>query len=159
MMEESANTFSIIVTAITPIVLGILTLFQVKREKRTKEFHQMQKELEDSRAEREQKKEKEHEERLQRMETSINGVTETVKELQESLDIGQMETQLERLHVMTELNFSYIQSLSNTVIVIGDALASSDVMDKDSSDKLDQALTANRQMEEEISKNLLKILN
>lgn len=156
---SSAETFSIIVTAISPIILGILALFQVRRENRHNSFLEVQSENEKLRNEKETARREQEDERLRKMEASINEVTSTVKDLQSKIDGLNMEEQLNQLHTLTELNFSYIRTLSDTVIVIGDALASSESIHDDASKRLTDAIDKTREKEDQIAKDLLTILS
>lgn len=156
---SAAETFSLIVTALSPIILGVLSIFQVNRDKKHQDFLKVQAENDKLRAEKENKRREAEDDRLRKMETSINEVTDTVKSLESKINEMNIETQLDHLHTITELNFSYMQSLSDTVMVIGDALTTSDTISADSRNSLNSSIEQTRQKEEKIAENLLKILS
>lgn len=156
---SAAETFSLIVTALSPLILGVLSVFQVNRDKKHRDFLKVQAENDKLRTEKENERRESEDERLSKMETSINEVTDTVKSLETKLNEINIETQLDHLHTITELNFAYIQSLSDTVTVIGDALATSDTISAASRSSLNSSIEQTRQKEEQISQSLLKILS
>lgn len=156
---SGVETFSIIVTSITPILVAVLALIQAKNEKSNARYRKTCEENEKLRKEASEKEKKEHEDRLQRMEDNISDMKDEIKTLQRTINIQEVERQLSQLHMMTELNFGYIQSLSDTIIVLGDALAASSSIDNEAKERLEQAISENRSKEDQLVKDLLTIVS
>lgn len=157
--ENFLTFFSIIVSAMTSIVVAIIGVYQTKKAKESDNYRKLLDENQKLRDEQEAKKQKENEERLLRIESCIERVSEDLEEVKKKVDTKHVESQLRQLHTLNEANFEYNQSISNTVITIGEVLSNLDIVDDITEDRLSKDLRAHRAQEDRIVNKILKCSN
>lgn len=159
MMGESyANIFYLVMTAISPIAVAILGVCQTRREKRNVTYRQYREENEQLHLKEEEKYKKAQEEKLQAMEKSMEKLCEELNALRKEVDIQKVEKQLNQLHILNEFNFEYIQSLSSVVLVMGETISSSSLLDDASKQRLQTEVANHKNKEAGITNKLYKVI-
>ena len=155
---DIANIFYLIMSAITPIAVAVLGYLQNKKLKNDAAYRKLREEKEQ--LEQQQKKEvdERNNKKLNTLETSIFKLTNDVKDLKEDVDIQRIEQQLTQLHTLSEFNFEYIQSLSSIVLVMGETISSSDMLDNESKTRLQHEVDAHKKKEIEMASDLHKLI-
>lgn len=153
-----------LLSSITTIIVAALGLSQSKKTKESEKYRKLREQIETQEKEAAEKKEQENIERLETIEKSISGMKSDIDELKINVrnltntDLTQIENQLSNLHTLQADNFSYIQSLSNVVLTMGESLNASDAIDVKDKDKMKEMIDRHRAAEQEISKKLYKII-
>lgn len=158
MGENYANIFYLIMSAISPIAVALLGFYQTRKEKRDKSYREYREENERLRMKEEEKYKQTQEERLQAMENSMEKLCQELNELRKDVDIQKVEKQLNQLHILNEFNFEYIQSLSSVVLVMGETISSSDLLDEPAKQRLQTEVMNHKHKEAGITNKLYKVI-
>ena len=150
--------FTIILPALSPIICAILAFMQNRKTKMDERYRNERKEYEALLEQERKREEEEQANRLQEIELSISNLNTQVKDLRKDVDIQKVERQLDQLHVMNSLNFEYVQSLSDVVITIGNAIISSDLVDDTVKKSLSREVETHKNKENSITQELIKII-
>lgn len=161
MMEisEVAQIFSMVVTAITPIAIAVIEVKNAKRAKSDKAYRELREQNEQLQKAEDKREREETNAKFNNITETVNKLLTDVEELREEVDIQKIERQLEQMHKLNEFNFEYIQSLSSVVLVMGDTLATSNLLTEDSKEKIQKEITFHRNKEADITRNLYKVIN
>jgi len=147
---SSGEIFKLIIdmiSAISPILVGILSYLFRKDTKARKLEAQIIAE-----------KEKQRENKLNEMNEQIQQLANEVKELKAKYDISKIEKQFEQLRSLNEFNFGYLQNLSSLVISIGDAIVKSDIV-TDEKSTLEKSIETFKMKEISLVSDLYKIIS
>lgn len=116
-----------ILTSITTLSVAALGLYQTKKTRETEEYRKIRSEIDQKNLEISEAAKKKQEERFQKMESNLKDLKEDVSELKRSMNetgttIKNISTKLGTLHTISSNNFVYMESLSNVVMEIGQAI-------------------------------------
>ena len=157
-MDVIQVVFTIILPAISPIIFAVLAFLQNRKIKADERYRNERKKTESLREKERKREEEAQASRLKEIEESISKLNHEVKDLRSDIDIQKVERQLDQLHVMNSLNFEYVQSLSDVVITIGDAMASSTLIDDSVKKKLAREVGSHKNKENTVMQELIKII-
>ena len=150
------DAFQIIMTAITPIIVGWFGYAAAKNEKQTKKYIEAQEELKKANAVIKSKEMDEMQKHFDKLDKSISKLTKQVEVLEKSIDkVSEIDRRIDGLVTMSNVNFEFCNSLSSVITSIGNALDSSDVID---SNTLQQDLTNHKKKAEELVNKAVKIV-
>lgn len=158
MGESYVNIFYLIMSAISPIAVAILGVYQTRKEKRDNSYREYREENERFRLEEEEKYKKAQEEKLQDLEKALEKMCEEINTLRKEIDIQKVEKQLNQLHILNEFNFEYIQSLSSVVLVMGETISSSTLLDDTAKQRLQIEVANHKNKEAGITNKLYKVI-
>lgn len=157
-MEDLVSLINIIMTAFTTITVAVIGAVQKKKSKETSEYRKLKDENERLQQEKEDAWKENQNTRLKRIENSISVLTGEIANLKDGNHFEIIENQLSQIHTLNQVNFEYMQSISNVVKLIGDAVSESDLIDDDAKVRLDKELSDHNDKEDEIVKKLYKII-
>lgn len=158
MGENYVNIFYTIMSAITPIAVAILGIYQTRQEKRNRTYREYREENEQLRIKEEEAYKRAQEEKLHTMEQSMERVCKELNELRKDVDMQKVEKQLNQLHILNEFNFEYIQSLSSVVLVMGETISSSSMLDASAKQRLQIEVENHKKKEAGITNKLYKVI-
>lgn len=145
------ETIQNLVIAVTPLAVGILSYLSVKKDKEDKEYRELRENYEEVLNNEKKKKD-------EKIESSINKITEDVKNLStkiDNIDVEDINTQLKNLVSISEINLQYSQSLSKVVTTIGECLRDSNIeFDND----ISKVISEHQELERNITNRLYKVL-
>ena len=153
-----------ILTSITTISVAALGLYQTRKSKETEDYRKLRDSLEKERQEKLKEEKEREEERLDAIEKSLKEMRTDVESLKDDMDtlkttnITGIKTQLEHLHLIQTSNFSYIESLSNVVVQIGESLDSSNAIDDNNKKSMTEQITNHKAIESRIHQQLLQVI-
>lgn len=156
-METFISIFGIVMSAFTSIVVAALGLYQTKKTKETAEYRKLKDEKEDLIREKEEESRQKLNTRLDNLEQSVTSLTKEVNTLSNGVDMKKIENQLSQLHILNEVNFEYVQSLSGVVSTIGESLSSSPILSEDDKANMENKIDAHKTKESDITSKLYKI--
>lgn len=145
-------------TAFTTIIVAVIGAYQKKKSKETSEYRKLKEENERLQQEKENAWRDDQDTRLKRIENSISTLTGEVTNLKDGKHFEAIESQLSQIHTLNQVNFEYMQSISNVVTLVGDAVAESNIINDHDKRKLDKELNEHKDKEEDITKKLYKII-
>lgn len=157
-MENLVSLVNILMTAFTTITVAVIGAYQKKKSKETSEYRKLKEENERLQQEKENAWRNDHDTRLKRIENSISTLTGEVTNLKDGKHFEMIESQLSQIHTLNQVNFEYMQSISNVVMLVGDAVAESNIINDHDKRKLDKELNEHKDKEEDITKKLYKII-
>lgn len=146
------------ISAFATIAVAILGFIQLRESKKNEADRELRAQNEQLQEEARKREKEEQNEQMQEMRNAIEALTTEVKELRQDYDISNIEKQLNTLHFLNEFNFEYIQSLSNVVLNMGDALSSSSTIDDSVRGTLKNEISKHKTLEKEITQKLVKIV-
>lgn len=161
---DFTQVFGIVINAIVAIIVAVLSYRQSVKEKNDKEYRELREQLEIEREENLLKEKKEQENRLASIENNVKTLTDDVDKLSKCVEtltndhIKDITKQLENLHTMESNNFSYIHSLSNVVVNIGETLNDSKIIEGKPKDKLEACIEEHKKIEMDIHNQLYKLI-
>lgn len=160
----NTEIFGILVNGAVTIVVAILGWQQRAKRKGDEEYREIREKLEKEREDALLKEKEAEEKRLKSIELSISDLSKDVGALQKTVNALSMEqlddikVQLKNLHTMESHNFTYIHSLSNVVVNIGEVLNRSTTLDGKAKDKLDECIEEHKKKETDIHEKLIKLI-
>lgn len=157
-MENLVSLVNILMTAFTTIIVAVIGAYQKKKSKETSEYRKLKEENERLQQEKENAWRDDQDTRLKRIENSISTLTGEVTNLKDGKHFEAIESQLSQIHTLNQVNFEYMQSISNVVTLVGDAVAESNIINDHDKRKLDKELNEHKDKEEDITKKLYKII-
>lgn len=161
---DYAAIFNTIMASLSTILVAYLGYRQNRKTKEDEEYRRLREQYDEERAEAIKKEKEEEEKRLKKIESNIQDLHDDVEKLHETmndivkLDLEEITKQLKNLHTMQTNNFSYIGSLSNVVVNIGESLARSDVLNDTTNDHLSEIIEEHRKIETDIHTQLYKMI-
>lgn len=158
LMENLVSLVNILMTAFTTIIVAVIGAYQKKKSKETSEYRKLKEENERLQQEKENAWRDDQDTRLKRIENSISTLTGEVTNLKDGKHFEAIESQLSQIHTLNQVNFEYMQSISNVVTLVGDAVAESNIINDHDKRKLDKELNEHKDKEEDITKKLYKII-
>ena len=116
-----------VLSSITTLSVAALGLYQTKKTRETEEYRKIRSEIDQKNAEIEEANKKKQEDRFQKMESSLKDLKSDVSDLKDSIvktdqSIKSISNKLGTLHTISSNNFVYMESLSNVVMEIGEAI-------------------------------------
>lgn len=156
--DNIISLISIVMTAITSIGVAWLGMIHNRKEKKDSEYRELQATNEQLKQEKNEIEKKQHAERLEKIESSLESLSKDVSSITEALDLNTVEKQLSNLHILTQTNFKYIQSLSNVVITIGEVVDDLESVDDSNRNKLRIQIEDHRKTEDEVNNQLYSII-
>lgn len=116
-----------ILTSITTLSVAALGLYQTKKTRETEEYRKIRSEIDQKNAEIDEANKKKQEERFQKMESNLKDLKNDVSDLKNTMSktdstITTISNKLGTLHIISSNNFVYMESLSNIVMEIGQAI-------------------------------------
>lgn len=150
------DIFERIIVCLTPIILAIIGLAQVKSQKKVDDYAKSQQELSKARAELAERDKAELEEHFTKLETQLDGFESKINDLDKKVEhLSKLDKQLAGLIDISSANFGLCQSLSNVMSSIGDALDSTESIN---SVDLKKQLSKHRQKEQELTERIFKTI-
>ena len=156
--SDYADIFYNVLSTITPILVAIIGVIQNRTIKNEKEYRKLREEKELLEQQQKEELERKHDERLLNLETSISKVNEEVVFLKERMNIQKLEHQLSNLYILNEFNFEYVRSISNIVVMVGETLISTNILDEKSKDRLQDEVNNHKEKEHKLANELYKVL-
>lgn len=156
-METLINVFGMLLSAFTTLAVAWMGVQQSKKTKETEEYRKLKDEKDALLREKEEESQKQLNERLSNMESHIASLSGEMTALNDEIDMKKIESQLSQLHVLNEVNFEYVQSLSGVVSAIGESLTSSTLVSDDDKEKVEKKIDDHKEKEGKITSNLYKI--
>ena len=156
--SDYADIFYNVLSTITPILVAIIGVIQNRTIKNEKEYRKLREEKELLEQQQKEELERKHDERLLNLETSISKVNEDVVFLKERMNIQKLEHQLSNLYILNEFNFEYVRSISNIVVMVGETLISTNILDEKSKDRLQDEVNNHKEKEHKLANELYKVL-
>ena len=152
--DSFVSTFSIIMSAISPIAVTVLSAIIARKEMKDKKYKKLAEEKEALEREKKEKEELEKTEMLSRLENKVDSLSDKVSTFEEELDSIKESTS--NLREISEVNFNFVQSLGRVVATMGDSIIEN-ANDDDDYDSLRKAIHEHRHTEESITSQLFKI--
>lgn len=156
--------FTCVMTSITTIVVAALGLYQSKKTKETEKYRKLREQLDEEKHKELEKEKEEEEKRFQALEESMNSIKKDVRNLKEDMQVisknnlQNIADQLSRLHTLQVGNLTCIESLSNVVLVIGETLDDSSMVESSDKDRLAKSIEHHHEVEERVRKDLYNII-
>lgn len=153
-----------VMSSITAIVVAAIGLYQKKKAEETVEYRRLREELEKEKQKQLEQEKKEEEQRLTSLENSVNSMKDDVKSLKDDMqeltktNIVHINEQLNHLHVLQSSNMTYIESLSNVVLGIGEILDDSDTVSESDKKKMTHSIDTHKRTEAELHNKLYNII-
>ena len=146
-----------VMSSITAIVVAAIGLYQKKKAEETVEYRRLREELEKEKQKQLEQEKKEEEQRLTSLENSVNSMKDDMQELTKT-NIVHINEQLNHLHVLQSSNMTYIESLSNVVLGIGEILDDSDTVSVNDKKKMAHSIDTHKRTEAELHNKLYNII-
>lgn len=161
---EFTQLFGIAIDGLVAIIVAMLGYRQATKEKNDRKYRELREQLEKEREDRALKEKKAQEVRLDSIESNVKTITEDLDNLNTCVksfledQLGDITKQLNNLHTMESNNFSYIHSLSNVVVNIGETLNDSKLLEGKPKDKLETCIEEHKKTEMDIHNQLCKLI-
>lgn len=156
-METLINVLGMLLSAFTTLAVAWMGSQQAKKTKETEAYRKLKDEKDQLIREKEEEERNKLNTRLDNMEGHLESLTGEVTTLNGSIDMKKIESQLSQLHVLNEVNFEYVQSLSGVVSAIGESLTSSSLVSDDDKKRVEKKIDDHKEKEGQITSNLYKI--
>jgi len=156
--------FTCVTSSLTTIVVAALGLYQSKKTKEAEEYRKLREKLDEKKHKELTKEKEEEEKRFQELEASVNAMQKDVRDLKDGMKIltttnlQNIADQLSRLHTLQVGNLTCVESLSNVVLVIGETLDGSSVVNNSDKDRLSKSIERHHEVEEKVRKDLYNII-
>lgn len=156
--------FTCIMSSITTIAVAVLGLSQSKQAKQTAEYKKLSDQLEAEKQAKLEAKAQEDAKRLESIEKSLKDMKSDVEGLKSDMsrltsdDLKRISDQLSHLHTFQTDNFEYMQSLSNVVLTIGEALNDADGIRVTDKEKIAKNIEEHKKVENKIHTRLYSII-
>lgn len=153
-----------LISGIVMIIVAVLGYLQVVKTKKDNEYRKLQEELQKEREEKMLEEKLETEERLKAIEESVKKLSNEVTEVKTTVEkfttqeLKDIRKQLQNLHKVQSENFSYIYSLSDIVVGVGETISDMKSLDPEFRDKLGSAIETHKKKEVEIHERLYKMI-
>ena len=158
------TVFTCVMTSVTTIAIAVLGFFQTKRSKETEKYRKLKDQLEAERQKKVDEEKMKEEKRLQALEASVNDMKTEVQALKEDMlgltskNLANIQQQLAHLHVLQTGNMTYIESLSNVVLAIGETIDDSPSITASDKAKLSDMIKDHRKVASETRSGLYNII-
>ena len=151
MPDLIVSIMSIIFTSFTTIMVAVIGYKQNKRLKETEEYRKLQNENNRLIAEKE-------EARLVSIESKISDASDNITKLKNDININDIRSQLEKIHVLNQSNFEFSQSISTVIVLLGEYMVRSDSISEFDKKRLTSEIEDHKKKEDDITSKLVKIV-
>ena len=158
MLEEYSSIINTFITAFASIAIAIIGVFDIRKAKKDEADKKLREENEKLQEEKRKREKEEQLEETRELKRMLAELTNEVTQLREDYDMSKIEKQLNKLHFLNEFNLEFIQSLSSVVLIMGDTISASSIVDDDTRNTLRQELSRHKKSEQEITQKLVKII-
>jgi len=158
------TVFTCVMTSITTFAVAFLGLYQTRKSKEAEDYRKLREELETERQQKLELEKEEEENRLRALEESVNSMKSDVRTLKEDMqlltntNLLAIKDQLSHLHTLQAGSLSYMTSLSNVVVMIGEALDDSESINDADRKKITSSIEKHRELESKIHGELYNII-